>query len=138
MIFGDLSSWFLVILLESHQNETGKMSPKIMKMRSPKIIKNVSLNMRIFPDIWWFFGDLWWLLVIFHDKIMTSWSWQITIQLGEKSSSFLCIFYVHLLCTSFMYHLCIFGSVTTMLLINTNSVQLFGEIWWTQGEEVPD
>ncbi len=31
-----------------------KMSPKIMKMRSPKITKNVSFNMMTFHDIWRF------------------------------------------------------------------------------------
>ncbi len=39
MIFGDLTSWFLVII----------------KMSSPKIIKNVSFNVTTFHDSWWFF-----------------------------------------------------------------------------------
>ncbi len=58
MIFGDLTSWFLVILRE------------------------IWLFLVTFDDYWWFFmiktGDLSWLIMIHHD-----WSWQITIQLGE-------------------------------------------------------
>ncbi len=119
VIFGDLTSWFLVILHKSHQNEMNAHErsrnviknhrrswklwnnllqnvTKIMKIRSPKIIKNVSFNMIIFHDIWlffvtfddyrWFFmiitGDLSWFIVIYHD-----WSWQITIQLEDSSRS---------------------------------------------------
>ncbi len=53
----------------------------VMKMRSPKITKNVSFNMMTFGDFWWLlviidyfswhlviFGDFWWSLMIFHDK----------------------------------------------------------------------
>ena len=86
-------------IIEGHETSetiSCKMSPKIMKVISPKIIKNVSFNMIIFHDIWWFFvtfddywrffmmksGDLSWFIVIYHD-----WSWQITNQLDDSSRS---------------------------------------------------
>ncbi len=72
-----------------------KMSPRTMKMRSPKITKNFSFNMMTFHDIWWFWvtfddywwffmtksGDLSWLIMIHHD-----WSWKVTIHLEEVST----------------------------------------------------
>ena len=86
-------------IIEGHETSetiSCKMSPTIMKIVSPKIIKNVSFNMIIFHDIWWFFvtfddywrfsmiisRDLSWFIVIYHD-----WSWQITIQLDDSSRS---------------------------------------------------
>ncbi len=72
MIFGDLTSWFLVILNESRKKWDHQRSSKMFHF-----------NIMIFYDIWWFFvtfDDYWWfwLIMIYHD-----WSWQITIQLGE-------------------------------------------------------
>ncbi len=78
MIFGDLTSWFLVIL-----NESQKRSSKMFHFNM-MILYDIWWFFVTFDDYWWFFviktGDLSWLIMIYHD-----WSWQITIQLGEAA-----------------------------------------------------
>ena len=94
MIFGDLTSWFLVILNESWKNENGcfsfsenhikdhQKSPKITndheisgaknhqkswKWDHQRSSKMFHFNMMIFHDIWWFFvtfDDYWWFFMI--------------------------------------------------------------------------
>ena len=44
MIFGDLTSWFLVILLESHQNEINRFL---------SYVSFKTFNMMTFHDSWW-------------------------------------------------------------------------------------
>ena len=95
MIFGDQTSWFLVVSREIHQNETSRVTNVVRILIS---VGNFgwSLSIMTFHDIWWFFvtfddywwffmiksGNLSWLIMIYHD-----WSWQITIQLEEVDYS---------------------------------------------------
>ncbi len=75
MIFGDLTSWFLVILNESWKNETCRvienntiMDVSLSQKITLKIIKNHQKSSKITKDHEKCFILTWWFLAINHDQ----------------------------------------------------------------------